>query len=559
MGQQVMLSDPGTTTSADGVAARVGATTHGPADPRRDRGFPWRLRIHGVGLLVGLVGLVLTVALVVVTSVVGDRAEQRLLVTQVHQAAAALELDAQVIQHPLAAASDLAVTDPAAFDAYVAPSVGPGRKFRSVSLWRRVGGGYTPIAHVGLPPAAGPATPGVQRALGDARRTHALAVVGLLDRQPAVLLFAFVAEPGGGQVAAVGEQVVPIRRFVGSSMGPAFSDLRFAIYLGSRPTPSRLLERTRAALTPGGRSAAEVIPFGDGSVTFVAQAVGWLGGGLSQWLPWGIAIAGGLVSLAAAVLTDRIVRRRREAERLAEEVTRLYGEQRSIAETLQQALLPDAPPNVPGLDLAMRYAPGTSGVDVGGDWYDVVPFGPREVLAVVGDVSGRGVQAARVMASLRHGLRAYAAEATPLPELVAKLSAILDLRRDGHFATLVALAIDVEAHTCRVVNAGHLAPLLLEGERASYLATATDPPVGVHTGPYQETRHVVSAGATLVAFTDGLVERRSEGLEPGLATLLAAGPRHGTSDLEELVSALLAELAPTGGDDTAILALRWLS
>src|SRR5439155_497229 len=102
---------------------------------------------------------------------------------------------------------------------------------------------------------------------------------------------------------------------------------------------------------------------------------------------------GTAIALAAALMTERLVRRRAHAEQLAEQNALLFSEQRSVAQTLQQSLLPEERPEFPGLDLAVRYVPGVDGVDIGGDWYDVIGVGDSKVVIVVGDVSGRGIGA----------------------------------------------------------------------------------------------------------------------------------------------------------------------
>ena len=518
------------------------------------------LRQHTAALRVVLVGVVVTAVLTWAAAAASTRTETRLLRTQVRQAAAVLQLDSSTLERPLAQAAELAVTDPADFVRYASGllSPGTGKGFASMSLWQLHEGRYLPIAGVGTPVVPASSELGVQAMLLRARAAHGLGVLGLLDQRPGALVYGFVALAGHGRVATVGVQPLPAHRIVRPSPGSPFSELDYAIYLGRHVDPSRLLLATTSRPLPTADSTQVTIPFGDSDLYLVASAVGWLGGSLAYWLPIALAVAGAVLTGAAALLVDRVVRRRREAERLAEEVTRLYGEQRGLAETLQQALLPDAPAAPAGLDVAVRYAPGTAGMEVGGDWYDVVPLGSGRLLAVVGDVSGRGVEAARVMAALRFGLRAYAAEDIPLATLVGKVAGLIDVDRDGHFATLLALAVDVAARRCEIVNAGHLPPLLVSGGVARYLDVPPAPPVGVAGATYQASVHVLPPAATVVAYTDGLVERRREGLDPGLEALAAVGAAH-RGDLESLVGTVLRELAPAGGDDTAILALRWQS
>ena len=126
------------------------------------------------------------------------------------------------------------------------------------------------------------------------------------------------------------------------------------------------------------------IPFGDSSVTLVTAPRGALGGTLGGVLPWIFLIGGALLTLGAAVVTYQLVRRRRSAERDAETIAALYqqldglyGEQRSIAETLQRALLPQRNPAVPNLEVASRYLAGTDGLEIGGDWFSLIDIDDR--------------------------------------------------------------------------------------------------------------------------------------------------------------------------------------
>ena len=134
-------------------------------------------------------------------------------------------------------------------------------------------------------------------------------------------------------------------------------------------------------------------------------------------------------------MTERLVRRRTHAEFLAEQNARLFSEQRSVAQTLQHSLLPEQLPDFDGLELAVRYVPGVDGVEIGGDWYDVIGRDNGDIIFVVGDVSGRGLRAATVMASLRYAIRAYAAQGDDPAIILAKLAKLIDIVRDGHFAT----------------------------------------------------------------------------------------------------------------------------
>ena len=214
---------------------------------------------------------------------------------------------------------------------------------------------------------------------------------------------------------------------------------------------------------PGQRGHG-VGPFGDTAITLVATPNGELGGTLlGPPAPGSSSCAGALLALAAAVVTDYLVRRRRQAEWLASENRRMYSEQRSIAEVLQHALLPQVLPEIAGVETAIRYVAGGEGTDVGGDWYDVIPLDHTHFVFVLGDVSGRGVEAATIMARLHFAIRAYAIQGDPPEEILGKLGRLLSIERDRSFATILCALVDVAGQPITLVNAGH--PPLLHAER----------------------------------------------------------------------------------------------
>ena len=289
-------------------------------------------------------------------------------------------------------------------------------------------------------------------------------------------------------------------------------------------------------------------------------------GSFPERLPWLIAIVGVLLSIGAALLTLRLIQRRTHAEeladsleRIAEENRKLYSEQRTIAQTLQHALLPEALPKIQGVETGARYEAGVEGVDIGGDWYDLIALDDHRLLLVVGDVSGRGVRAAATMASLRYAIHAYAAQNDPPATILTKLSKLVNVGATGQLATILCALVDVEAHELTVTSAGHLPPLLISDGKGTFINGAVGVPIGVNTGAtYTSTAVSTPRAATLLAFTDGLVERRGESIDTGLERLQhAATANH--CDLDDLLSRLLEELRHDGGDDdTAIAGLRWM-
>jgi serine phosphatase RsbU (regulator of sigma subunit) len=237
-----------------------------------------------------------------------------------------------------------------------------------------------------------------------------------------------------------------------------------------------------------------------------------------------------------------------------------FGEQRHISETLQRALLPQRNPPVRGLEIASRYVGGTRGVEVGGDWYSIVPVDDEQFAFVVGDVSGRGLSAATVMARLRFTLRAYLLEGHPPDRALEMCNRQIDITGDGHFATVMVGIGNIDTRELTIANAGHLSPLVLTDSAAGFISTKVGVPLGVDTSSHYElTTHVMPPRSTFVAFTDGLVERRGEDLDRGLDRLAAAAAVRGAS-LDESLTGILSAMNHDGSeDDIAILAFRWHS
>jgi serine phosphatase RsbU (regulator of sigma subunit) len=285
-----------------------------------------------------------------------------------------------------------------------------------------------------------------------------------------------------------------------------------------------------------------------------------LTGPLSATLPWIVLGVGGVLALAGAGVVETLSRRRAVAEGLAAENAELYRQQRGIAGTLQRAMLPVVP-DLDRVQVAARYLAGVDELDVGGDWYDIVEHRPGCVVFVVGDVSGQGLPAARTMAALRFAVRAYLAEGHDIETVLAHLRRLLDVSTDHQFATVLLGELDVTAGRLRLVCAGHFPPLLLSAGRAQYLDCPIAPPIGV-TAPSAPPAAVIDLPdqGTLLAFSDGLIERRGEVVDTGLERLRAAAADTGSRELPELLDGLLATLAVDGGqDDTVLLGMRWTS
>jgi serine phosphatase RsbU (regulator of sigma subunit) len=198
----------------------------------------------------------------------------------------------------------------------------------------------------------------------------------------------------------------------------------------------------------------------------------------------------------------------------------LFGSERRLALTLQRSLLPTALPQLPGIDLAARYLPGAGGQDVGGDFYLGHPLDDGRLLLVIGDVMGHGPQAAARMGQLRAVLAAYAYDGDPPDRVLAHVSARATALLDLPMATVMAGIYDPPSRRLTFALAGHLPPLVAPlGALPTFVAAAPGPPLGAGALDYQ--RHVVDVppGATVVLYTDGLIEDRTRTIDDGLAQL----------------------------------------
>jgi hypothetical protein len=525
--------------------------TNGASPPPRPH------RPHRLPIAVLLVGAAVTALLTWAATTANTSSDHRLLTLQVRQAASVLGAILPNVQTPLTAAFDssAATHNTQAFKQIISPDVGSAGTFLSASLWQVSPGPPHPLIVVGAPPLLPTEPGGVTSFFQHVKAGGSLSVTSIIGGPTPRLGYAEIPANQGNTVLIYAESPLPANKRAVIPKSSAFADLDFALYLGNKVVPSRLLETT-GALT--GYRVRTSVPFGDRTLTLVGSTTAPLAGGVSADLPLIAALVGAILTLGAAMTAEYLIRRRAVAELLAIENAGLYVEQRTIAETLQHSLLPDEIPAVPGLEIAVRYAPGVGGIDVGGDWYDVIPTGEGGVFFFVGDVSGRGLGAATTMGYLRHAIRAYVAQGGGPSEVLAKLGELEGRARQGNFATVLAGHIDVAQRTLAVACAGHFAPLIVDAEGARYMPVNVGPPIGVmpRATPI-ESRITVAPGAYVVAFTDGLVERRGESLDVGLTRLRESATRR-DEGIDRLVGRLLTELAPEGSDDDiAILGVRW--
>ncbi|MDG9689018.1 SpoIIE family protein phosphatase [Streptomyces sp. DH17] len=247
----------------------------------------------------------------------------------------------------------------------------------------------------------------------------------------------------------------------------------------------------------------------------------------------------------------------------AMEKARRYESETALARGLQRALLPRRLPAHPLLETAGRYLPGTQGMDVGGDWYDVVASGDGMAL-VIGDVQGHGVPAAATMGQLRSAVRAFALGDRPPDEVLGGVNHLLTDLDPGLFASCCYIRLDPATGRARAARAGHPPPLLRHPDgRTETLDLPGGMVLGVDPGtPYPLTEFRVEPGAVLALYTDGLVERPGTDIDDGIAALGlalagadASGAPPGSRSLADVADRLTgtARQAADRPDDIALL------
>ncbi|MBO4253798.1 PP2C family protein-serine/threonine phosphatase [Streptomyces griseorubiginosus] len=270
---------------------------------------------------------------------------------------------------------------------------------------------------------------------------------------------------------------------------------------------------------------------------------------------------GGPSGTRARVLEAELYTRARELQELNERLRQAHAREREVALALQEAMLP-AHRQVGHHAAAVRYRPAIGALNVCGDWYDLVDLvGGNRIGVAVGDVVGHGLAAAGVMGQLRSALSAASRVAVGPAEALNVLGRYAHVVDGAESATAVTTFIDFDAHTITYSSAGHPPPVLVHADgRVEFLDQATDPPLDARPDPFPrpEARTTYDDGATLVLYTDGLVERRREDIDTGLARLADSLREHREEDPERLADSVLLELLPPGGatDDTALVIVR---
>ena len=248
------------------------------------------------------------------------------------------------------------------------------------------------------------------------------------------------------------------------------------------------------------------------------------------------------------------------------------AEEHLLALRLQQAIMPpdEQPVEAAGIDVAVRYRPVGEGHLVGGDWYDTLMLPGKDILLVVGDVAGHGIDAVTGMVAARNSLRALAITGEGPAELLRMLNGVMCELTSGVVGTVICGLYSPDTHVLRWARAGHLPPVLVSGESARELPLPGGLLLGMDAdADYEEATQLLRPGDTLLLFTDGLIERRGESIVDVLGDFVAAvAPAAVTSGtgqpggrVPELTAAaqadrILASAVSDTGDDACLVAVR---
>jgi serine phosphatase RsbU (regulator of sigma subunit) len=235
----------------------------------------------------------------------------------------------------------------------------------------------------------------------------------------------------------------------------------------------------------------------------------------------------------------------------------LHTETLEAAERLQRAVLPELPAEIPGWEVASYYSPAGR-TEIGGDFFDILPQADGQLVVLVGDVMGRGVRAAAAMAQIRAAIRAYVAIDPDPAHVLTMMDRLFAAYGMSQLVTLVYLLADAAHDRVAMVNAGHPPPVVLCTDGSVVQLPSTGgPPLGTGEGVREVTVFPLKPGDLVLAFTDGLIERRDEDIDVGQQRVADAvtalrGERL-AEGLEQMVTSIRDH---TRSDDVAALAVR---
>nr|WP_119590224.1 SpoIIE family protein phosphatase [Streptomyces scabiei] len=240
---------------------------------------------------------------------------------------------------------------------------------------------------------------------------------------------------------------------------------------------------------------------------------------------------------------------------------RLYDAKHNLAHALQQTLLPHALPTVAGLDVAARYLPASHGMDIGGDFYDLIRLTDTTAAAVIGDVQGHDITAAALMGQVRMAVHAHATAGAAPDQVLARTDRDLADLNASRFVSCLYAHLDLGRRQATLASAGHPPPLVRHPDRRTHpVDIRPGPPLGIGVGSpvYPLTTLSLAPGTLLALYTDGLVEDPGTDMSRTIADLAQHLGRAGDLPLHQLVDSLVRHTRPTGRhtDDIALFLLR---
>ena len=441
------------------------------------------------------------------------------------------------IQQPMAAALDaggvLAQTAAAAaFTRIFSPQRGRREAVRlGLAVAPRRHDGFSRVASVGVAPGLDPRGPQIQelldqRAAGGHLRGRAWSV-GDQSR----IVYALADRDTGYVVYA--ERAIPADRRASVDRNSAYAELDYAHLSRARAPTTPAMTTTDvdpASLPLDGLTAQAAVPFGDTVLTLVTSPRQPPGQHPEQATAAGSSCWRGCCSPSPWRWSrGQLARSRQRAESDTETITTLYqrvdslyGEQREHSRPAAAGPPPQVNPGIPGIEISSEYVAGAQGVDIGGDWYSAIAVGDETFAFVVGDVSGNGVDAVAEMARARFTLRAYLVDGDGPATALEKCSRQFDIAADGHIVTVL-----VGVGNWRPARSPSRTPAIRSRcssrtPGASFVPMPVGPPLGAGPCTYDSATFTLPSGATLIAYTDGLVERRTEEIDAGMHRLVEA-------------------------------------
>jgi len=494
-----------------------------------------------------------------------NQTENRLLRQRTSEAGQALQVNVGNLKGPLDAAAALAVAtdgDGAKFSQMMIASVGTGtgKQFSSAALYRI--GSTTPIASVGIPTSLANDGDARVAAMLDSATKKPFVVVDLLEGEQRRLGYAVADARKKPEFVVYAERTLNPDPNARQRTDQPFAQLDYAIYLGDHASADNLVSSSLRDLPIEGRTAQQSITFGNTHLLLVMTPIGHLSGDLFANLWWIVALAGVAVAIAFAILTRRLLDRGDVAEQLATENERLFGEQREIAETLQLSLLPQHLVAPDGCTVAARYWPAGSASLIGGDFYDMFAVDENRWGVAIGDVCGKGIEAAALTGLARHTLRAAARTSTTPDDVLRAVHRALRDQEPTTFCTACFAYIEPAedgGYRVEMSLGGHPQPLLRRANGRVEAVGRLGMLLGIIEPTLSNAVVELRPGDTLVFYTDGLTDapaRQAVTVEE-LATLLRLDGEQPIEHLADAIRALKRGRRPLGsGDDTAILILR---